>query len=33
MGERRGVYDVLLGKPGGKSHLDDVGVDDIIILK
>jgi hypothetical protein len=33
MGERRGAYRVLVGKPGGKSHLEDVGIDGSIILK
>jgi hypothetical protein len=27
MGERRGVYRVLVGKSEGKNHLDDPGVD------
>jgi hypothetical protein len=27
MGEERKVYKVLLGKPEGKSHLKDKGVD------
>ena len=29
----RGVYSDLLGKPGGKSHLEEVGVGGSIILK
>jgi hypothetical protein len=33
MGEKGGAYSVLLGKPGGKSHLEEVGVDGSIILK
>jgi hypothetical protein len=33
MGERRGVYRVLVGKPEGKKHLEDPGVDGRIILK
>ena len=33
MGERRGVYRVLVGKPGGKNHLDDPGVDGGLILR
>ena len=33
MGEKRGVYRVLLGKPEGKSHLSDPGVDGRIILR
>ena len=27
MGERRGAYKVLVGKPEGKSRLEDLGVD------
>ena len=33
MGERRGVYRVLVGKPEGKNHLGDPGVDGKIILR
>jgi len=33
MGERRGVYRVLMGKPEGKSHSEDPGVDGRIILR
>ena len=33
MGERRGVYRVLVGKPEGKNHLEDTGVDWRIILR
>jgi len=33
MGERRGVYRVLVGKPEGKKHWGDPGVDGRIILK
>jgi hypothetical protein len=33
MGERRGVYRVLVGKPEGKNHLEDTGVDGRIILR
>jgi len=33
MVERRGVYRVVEGKPEGKSHLEDQGVDGSIILK
>jgi len=33
MGERRGVYGVLVGKPEGKSHLEDPGLDGKLILK
>ena len=32
-GERRGAYKVLVGKPEGKNHLKDLGVDGRIILK
>jgi len=33
MGERRGVYRVLVGKPEGKNHLGDQLVDGRIILR
>ena len=33
MGERRSVYRVLVGKPEGKNHLEDPGVDGRIILR
>ena len=33
MGERRGVYSVLVGKPGGRNHLEDPGVDGRIISR
>ena len=33
MGERRGVYRVLVGKPEGKTPLGDPGVDGRIILR
>jgi hypothetical protein len=33
VGDRRGVYRVLVGRPEGKSHLEDLGVDGKIILK
>ena len=33
MGERRGVYRVLVGKSEGKVHLGDPGVDGRIILR
>ena len=33
MGERRGVYRVLVGKPEGKDHLEDPGVGGRIILR
>jgi len=32
MWERRGVYRILVGKPEGKNHLEDPGVDGRIIL-
>ena len=32
MGEERGVYRVLVGKPEGKRHWGDLGVDGWIIL-
>jgi len=32
MGEERGVYSVLLGKPEGKNHWGDLGVDGWIIF-
>jgi len=33
MGDRRGVYRVLVGKPEGKNRLGDPGVDGKIILR
>jgi hypothetical protein len=33
MGEGRGMYRVLVGKPEGKSHLGDPGVDGRVILR
>jgi hypothetical protein len=33
MEERRGMYRVLVGKPEGKSHLGDTGLDGRIILR
>jgi hypothetical protein len=33
MGERRGTYRALVGKPEGRNHLEDPGVDGRIILK
>jgi hypothetical protein len=33
MGERRGAYRVLVGKPEGRRPLDDPGIDERIILK
>ena len=32
MGERRCAYMVLVGKPEGKNHLEDLGVKGKIIL-
>jgi len=32
MGEGRGVYRVLVGKPEGENHWRDPGVDGMIIL-
>jgi hypothetical protein len=32
MGERRGAYRALMGKPEGRNHLEDPGVDERIIL-
>jgi hypothetical protein len=33
MRERRGAYRALVGKPEGRNHLEDPGVDGRIILK
>jgi hypothetical protein len=33
MGDRRGVYRVLVGKPEGRNHLENPGVDWRIILR
>ena len=33
MGEARGVYRVLVGKPERKNYLGDPGVDGMIILR
>jgi hypothetical protein len=33
MGDRRGVYRFWVGKPEGKNHLEDTGVDGRIILR
>jgi len=32
MGERRVAYNVLVGKPEGKNHLEEPGIDGRIIL-
>jgi hypothetical protein len=33
MGEKRGAYRMLVGRPEGRHHLGDPGVDGRIILK
>jgi hypothetical protein len=33
MGERRGAYRVLVGKPEGKNHLEDLSVEGRMIVK
>jgi hypothetical protein len=33
MGERRGVYRVLVGKPERRDHLEEPGIDGSIILR
>jgi hypothetical protein len=33
MEERRGAYRALVGKPEGRNHLEDPGIDGTIILK
>jgi hypothetical protein len=33
VGDRRGVYRVLVGKPEGKNNFEEPGVDGKIILK
>jgi hypothetical protein len=33
IGEGRGAYRILVGKPEGRNHLEDPGVDGRIILK
>jgi hypothetical protein len=32
LGEMRNVYEILVGKPRGKYHSQDVGADESIIL-
>ena len=32
MGESRGVYRIVVGKPEGKNHLEDRGLDGRVIL-
>jgi hypothetical protein len=33
MGEGRGAYRIFVGRPEGRNHLEDPGVDGRIILK
>jgi hypothetical protein len=33
MGEKRGAYRILVGRPEGRHHLGDPGVDGRILLK
>jgi len=33
MGDRRGAYRILVGRPEGKGHLEDLGINGRIILK
>jgi len=33
VGERRGAYRVFVGKPEGKSYLEDLGMDGCSVLK
>ena len=33
VGDRKVVYSVVLGRPEGKSHLEDLGIDGRIILR
>jgi hypothetical protein len=33
MGDIRNVYQIFVGKPEGKNHLEDLGIDGRIILK
>jgi len=32
-GDRRGVYTVLVGKPEGRNHFEDPGIDERTVLK
>jgi hypothetical protein len=31
MGEMRNAYNILVGKPEGRDHLGDLGIDEIIL--
>jgi hypothetical protein len=33
MGQMRNAYNILLGKPEGRDHLEDLGVDEIILVR
>jgi hypothetical protein len=33
MGERRDIYRFFVGKPAGKNHLENLGVDGRAVLK
>jgi hypothetical protein len=33
MGEIRNAYNILVGKPEGKDHTENLGIDERIILK
>ena len=33
MGDRRGIYRVLVRKPEGKNHLEETNADGMIILR
>jgi hypothetical protein len=33
MGDRRGAYRILVGRPEGRDHLEDIGVDGKVIAK
>jgi hypothetical protein len=33
MGEMRNAFKILVGKPEGKNHLEDLGVDGRIVLR